>query len=431
MAEELLTAADRGAIGIISAARDVYSQLNFALANAFYACLFSDSLFSDTRVTETFGAALMNAKIAVPGTNSEKFHLLGDPAFRISFPRNSISGVSIAPDSLKAMATVGISGDVTGGQASEGTLSLSVYDTEKDGVHILPNGKQTTYKLPGASIFRGSAQMEPDDNNHFDLHFIVPRDITYGGENGRVSLYFWNENSDGSTFIDSIPVGGTAAVADDRAGPEMEIWFDDRMFVSGDLVPVNPVLMLKLSDTHGINITGEVGHKIEMTVNDGGGADLSRYFEYDAGSYTEGKVTYRMTGLTAGQNTIAIRAWDNFNNSSTVKGILDVVDENTLIVDTIVNYPNPFADETQFTCRINMPAAIEIKIYTIRGRLIKTLSGLQTGSSSFFVSAPWDGRDEDGDRVGNGTYLYKLIARADMSGGAKQVEKIGKLVVMR
>ena len=67
-----------------------------------------------------------------------------------------------------------------------------------------------------------------------------------------------------------------------------------------------------------------------------------------------------------------------------------------------------------------------IKIYTVSGRLIKILPNLP-GDPGFNAS-PWDGLDEDGDRLANGVYLYKILARGT---GGQRKEQIGRLFVMR
>ena len=86
-----------------------------------------------------------------------------------------------------------------------------------------------------------------------------------------------------------------------------------------------------------------------------------------------------------------------------------------------LNYPNPFAKETSFTFNLTQPAEVSIKIFTVSGKLIRTLK-IPDANAGYNIVA-WDGRDEEGDPLSNGAYLYKIIAR---SGGA-QIEKIEKL----
>ncbi|MFC1477186.1 type IX secretion system sortase PorU [candidate division KSB1 bacterium] len=428
MAELLLTKPDGGAIGIISAARDVFAHSNTALANGFF-----PKFMTAGRTTEAVGIALQLAKnLGGNPQNDQKYFVLGDPAIRLEFPKAIVDTLVMTPDSIKAMATMNVSGSFLSQSAFSGKVHLTVYDSEKEGTHTMSNGVVKRYQLPGSKIFYGSAPVLTKDNNQFSINYIVPRDISYGGTDARISVYAWNDEGDATAFLDDLPVGGTALVPVDNEGPEIEVWLNDRLFISGDMAIQNPELLLKLSDEQGINITGEVGHKIELNLNNNESiTDLSKYFEYETGSYQSGDIRYTIRDLKNGHNTFSVRVWDNFNNSSMYKGIANIVGGDELIVDHILNYPNPFSEETQFTCQVNMPAEIEIKIYTVRARLVRTLSGLQILSSSFFVSPPWDGRDEDGDALANGTYLYKLIARTEFGTEMQQVEKTGKLVIMR
>ncbi|MDZ7623238.1 MAG: T9SS type A sorting domain-containing protein [Ignavibacteriaceae bacterium] len=83
-------------------------------------------------------------------------------------------------------------------------------------------------------------------------------------------------------------------------------------------------------------------------------------------------------------------------------------------ITDMYNYPNPFARTTHFTFILkgqNKPDELDIKIYTIAGRLIRDIKLSPTDLITNFNKIYWDGRDEDGDEVGNGVYLYKVIAK--------------------
>ena len=92
-----------------------------------------------------------------------------------------------------------------------------------------------------------------------------------------------------------------------------------------------------------------------------------------------------------------------------------------------MNYPNPFSDST-YIC-YNLVGGIKkirIKILTLSGRLIKDIEP-ESGLSGF-NSVVWNGRDQDGERVANGVYLYKIIAEGE---GKNGTQAYGKAVVMR
>ena len=83
----------------------------------------------------------------------------------------------------------------------------------------------------------------------------------------------------------------------------------------------------------------------------------------------------------------------------------------------------------QFTFRQNLsdPLDVEVKIYTIAGRLIQSLHTITAGEP--MVRVPWDGRDRDGDAIANGVYLYKLVVRT--TDGRFSSEALGKMTVVR
>lgn len=96
----------------------------------------------------------------------------------------------------------------------------------------------------------------------------------------------------------------------------------------------------------------------------------------------------------------------------------------------LYNYPNPTEGETAFTfllTGVEPPQEVEVKVYTVAGRLIRKLSYPASSMRIGYNALKWDGRDEDGDEIANGVYFYKIIANfPDTS-----FEEIGRMVVMR
>jgi flagellar hook assembly protein FlgD len=95
----------------------------------------------------------------------------------------------------------------------------------------------------------------------------------------------------------------------------------------------------------------------------------------------------------------------------------------------VYNYPNPFEGNTTFTFQHNLTGGVNvrIKVYTISGRLIKEIEKTNIGQK--FVKIDWNGRDADGDRISNGTYLYKIIVNTVDGNFSQSV--LGKMAVIR
>jgi hypothetical protein len=188
-----------------------------------------------------------------------------------------------------------------------------------------------------------------------------------------------------------------------------------------------------LKDNTGLNTTGVgLGHKLEAVINDDDGnpIDLTNYFvgDLDSGGKS-GVITYSFSNFNPGEYKIKLKAWDVFNNSTILETYFTVVESNSLVIKDVVNYPNPFKSNTTFTFQHNLAKSINarIKIYTVSGRLIKQLEN--TNIIDKFVRIDWDGRDEDGNSIANGTYLYKLIVETVDKEFTQDV--LGKLSVVR
>ncbi|HHS50069.1 MAG TPA: hypothetical protein ENN07_03025, partial [candidate division Zixibacteria bacterium] len=93
----------------------------------------------------------------------------------------------------------------------------------------------------------------------------------------------------------------------------------------------------------------------------------------------------------------------------------------------VQTFPNPFRDYMEFTYVLSKPMAdLTIKVFTVRGRPVKTFDFCPSGDG--YNSVGWDGRDNMGDPIANGTYIYKIIAE-DSDG--EKFEFTERLVRMR
>ena len=123
---------------------------------------------------------------------------------------------------------------------------------------------------------------------------------------------------------------------------------------------------------------------------------------------------------------LSVIAKDNNGNTDSSE-VYFVVSSATKLMQ-VYNYPNPFANETYFTFRLSqIPEEVKIRIYTIAGRLIKEITKQSSELNYDLNKIYWDGRDEDGDVIANGTYLYKMIMKdADKTESVTQ-----KLVIVK
>ena len=162
---------------------------------------------------------------------------------------------------------------------------------------------------------------------------------------------------------------------------------------------------------------------------------LNEYYQADLDDYQNGKVSYPFRDLDPGLHTLSLKAWDVYNNSSTAEIQFVVYDENeSLVIDNVLNYPNPFVNYTEFWFNHNSSEVLDVsvQVFTVSGKLVRTLNGQTSGglksTNSVSKDIVWDGRDDFGEKIGKGVYVYKLTVRSNQLN--KQVEKFEKLVIL-
>ena len=432
--ELLLIRENGGSIGTLSSGRAAFSDQNALFNDDFYSYLLQRN--AQGKLTR-LGDAIFSTKQARYQSNDQKFHLFGDPTLRLIAPtyRASLDTINGRPttavDTLRALGVGRLGGSIQKLDGSawsdySGKALLTVYDSRKE--ITVPDWFGFTFTVPGGVIYRGESTIT---NGKFNPTFYVPKDISYENNQGRISVYFSNANSDGAGYTENVIFGGADSTApQDVQGPTISIYLDSRNFRAGDVVGENPLLLLDYFDEHGINTaSGGIGHRLEAWIDGQPTAiDLTDFYKGKVDSYQEGSVEYRLASLVDGQHELKAKAWDIYNNSSTSQTTFVVATTSDLHISNVFNYPNPFARSTTFTFQQNqsMPINVEIKIYTLAGRLVKVLRAPSIADP--FVRIPWDGRDEDGDVLANGVYLYRVVAHT--VDGGKSTETLGKLSVL-
>ncbi|MFC1799593.1 C25 family cysteine peptidase [Candidatus Eisenbacteria bacterium] len=146
-------------------------------------------------------------------------------------------------------------------------------------------------------------------------------------------------------------------------------------------------------------VTAEAGiteDDISMELN---GEPLAAAFEPDS-SGTAFEATFDLE-LDTGDYELATVIFD-----SRVP-VTFVVSDVLQLLDVSV-YPSPFPRETFFYYTLSQDALdVRLEIYTVSGRKIFD-AALATAAG--YNEYRWDGRDVAGDRIANGTYLYKIVA---------------------
>ena len=425
--EGLIWKKEAGIIASLVATRLVYSQQNAKFNRYFY-----KKLFPDGKPSIELGAAFLQALHVESGSNvnDQKYHILGDPTMTLIDPRERIEVTSVKPDTLRALSTVEVSARVVNEGVPQSNFNggaiLIVNDAKYENVNT-GGGPSKNYDLLGPLLFKGEVTVE---QGQLEGRFIVPKSIRYKNRpTGRVSVYAWDDDANRTAFSsrNDLLFIGSQNRAPEADGPDVDIYFKNQEnFSSGDLIQDNPVLIVELEDENGINITGQVGHRLELSLDGGEARDVSEFFKYDRDSFTRGRLEFPLGNLKSGTHTLRFQAFDNLNNISEQIVEFTVAGSDALSLERVLNYPNPFEKTTRFTFQTNREnAEVSIKIYTMQGRVIQKLEGYVTNLG--FNVIEWDGRDYDGDEPANGVYLYKVTVRD----GDKSRSRIEKMVKVR
>ncbi len=426
MSEEMIWLPHRGGIAVISSSRPVYVFGNVQFAKSFYDHLFNHR--SEVKPSIKLGDAFIRAMRGSP--NYQKYHLFGDPTQRLADPQYVVKIESITPDTLKALSRVRVIARVVDEYGNpitnfNGKALIQVFDAREERYQPEANVR---YTYNGGTVFKGLVSLK---NGRLEGEFIVPKSIKYQNTpTGRISIYAWSESGGGDAvgFRDNLLLYGTEKELNDQQGPAISVAFKEvPTFFDGDYVGNQPTLIMEISDESGINLTREVGHRIELTIDGTVKKDLTEYFVYDTDSYTQGTLEYTLPALSNGSHELKITCWDNLNNFSEKIVTIRTSEGEELLVTEVVNFPNPTNGPTDFTFQMVSPlgeAEVVISIYTVTGRKIREL---RDTAFNGFNRIHWDGLDRDGDIIANGVYLYKLVVRD----GNSEVKKIEKLAIVR
>lgn len=440
-AGELVLLSPNGGVGLLTTVRLVFSGPNFTLNQTVFDTIFTEVNNEMRRIGDVF----LKVKNKHAGDyNNRNFTLLGDPALKLAYPKHDVITTKInevnvsANDTIKALSKVTIAGivqDENGQKLTNynGVIYPIVFDKKKQIVSLSNDGGAPfSFNLQTSKLFKGKVSVT---NGDFSYTFIVPKDIAYNYGKGKLSYYAENQVEDANGYYSELFIGGTSDNYEvDNTGPAIDLYMNDENFVFGGITDENPILFAKLNDTHGINMVGNgIGHDIIAVLDDKTEDSfiLNDYYEADLNSYQNGKVYFPFKDLTEGRHKLTLKVWDVYNNSS--EAILEfvVVKTKDITLDHVYNYPNPFTTHTEFWFEHNQPGKqlyAQVQIYTVSGKLVKTLEQHIVNEGYRSTSITWDGLDEYGDKIGRGVYVYRLKVRTENFSVA---EKYEKLVILR
>ena len=433
-----------GVVALLTTVRSVFTSSNRELTSLTWKNLF-DNIISD----RTLGEALNMSKNSITSSstleNSRKYIILGDPAMELAKPQHNViplalNGVDLNdPDVdtlLSALESGTLSGIVAKGQEHmtdfNGEIFVTLYDKESS-VKTLVNDSESsefTFNSRTTLLFKGRTEVI---NGEFSIDFVLPKDIKF--DIGHGIFYFYavdyvaekdaagrHSHQIGSSLVDSF---------DDNAGPTIDLYMNDTFFVDGGITNSEPILLAKLSDENGINLSNtSIGHDLKATIDEDENQSyiVKDFYISDIGDYRSGEVRYPLKDLELGLHTLEFIAWDILNNSSTAKLNFVVSDGNLETLINVINYPNPSTTETFFAFEhrgTEGDQKITINIFDAAGKNVENLQYIRPSSGFREVDLKWS-YDERG--ILPGIYFYR-VELLDLETNSTQTSDLQKLLI--
>lgn len=447
--EQSLIKANSGAVGLFTTVRAVYISGNEQLTDAVQSLLFR-------RINGRYlaiGEILAGAKntLGASNDNSRRFTLLGDPAMYLDLPDYRVATTAIKNsngqtiDTLRALMPVTIEGIVTDTAGNKldnfnGKVSVTIFDKAQ----TLRTLGQEAGSLPRDftvqrnAIFRGSATVE---RGVFKISLVVPKDIDYRFGTGKISYYADNGtplDAAGADF--SIIIGGNANQIVDDTPPVVTPFLNTDAFAFGGITDNDPKILVKCRDDNGMNVSGaSLGHDL-TAVLDGNVLEtlvLNDFYQSEQDNPLKGMAIYPLRNLTEGRHTLSVKGWDIANNSGEGYTEFTVAKDGKAALDHVLNYPNPFTTNTYFQFEHNLSGRmldVQVDVFSVSGKLVKTLQKT-FAADGYRLSdeLQWDGKDEYGDQLARGVYVYRVKVRGTDTAGQALTAESGfeKLVILK
>ena len=443
--------ANGGALAFYGTTRTVFASQNYNMNRYFMRYLFARNTTRANAGRNRIGDAIRLAKNSIISDGREagylenklQYALLGDPAITLGNPLQTIvvdqindQEVNGSPIPLKAGERVKLTGHIEASDGSvltdfNGTIHTRLFDNLETIVCRNNAGADEafTYTDHTAMLYESQDSVTA---GRFHEEFIIPVDINFSNEAGRLVFYAVNDAGtiEANGYNEDIPLGGMVDNTDfDKDGPDIFAYLNDESFQDGGKVNATPLFVAQLTDASGISSSGNgIGHDLSLCID--GRSDMTyninEYYTHEFGDFTRGTVAYNIPALTNGTHSLTFRAWDVLNNTSQTSLNFVVDDGMATNILRLMASQNPAINSTNFMVSYDMPGSdcdFVVEVFDFSGRLIWSHEESSSGEQGIYT-VTWDLRNGAGAKVDSGIYLYRCRVRCGQSKWTSKTQKI-------
>jgi hypothetical protein len=241
-------------------------------------------------------------------------------------------------------------------------------------------------------------------------------------------------------------------VSKDITNPLLDVTFDGQRILNGDIVSAKPNILVSLKDENkflALNDTSAFNLALKApNQNSAQPVYFAKELEFRPAIMpnNSASILYNPNLTVDGKYTLFVKAKDRSNNLSGSKDYqVDFEVNNKPSITGVLNYPNPFSSATKFVFTLTgseIPEVFTIQIMTISGKIVREITRAELGNLRIgrnITDYAWDGKDNYGDKLANGVYLYRVVTKLNgqsiekNASGADQFifKDFGKMVIMR
>jgi len=302
----------------------------------------------------------------------------------------------------------------------------------------------TKYILRDAALSQYTYYIKQDSLRGLDT-MILKLSVPINGNNyqGTNRVYIETNPLDNNHQLEQYHFNNIAEVSfttsGDNVNPLLDVTFDGKHIVSGELVSAKPNIVITLKDENkflALNDTSLMDIYIKYP-----NEAKPRKLVYDNNILTfypanvnnlskdnTAKVELKPVFTVDGRYELMISDRDRSGNQSSstptryegdvyydYKTSFEIVTKTS--ITNILNYPNPFTTSTKFVFTLTgsgIPDQMSIQIMTIRGIVVKQITQAELGPIRIgdnITEYAWDGRDQYGDLLANGVYFYRVVTK--------------------